>query len=140
MGSRTEFENSRPGFIADAASIALLSGRQVDWDEVPASYADDSGGKFLPAGTVVSEMPGGGLVPRVDGVEYAGDAVGLLRTSAHENDRNAALSGYGVVAGGVVYQNLLPDAEAGTWGTMATELQDAGPGFRFEVYEDDTLD
>jgi hypothetical protein len=137
---REEFTVSDPGFVADPGSIALSTGRQVAWDEVPADYEDSNGEKFLPAGTIVSELPDGKVVPRKDGVEYAGDAVGLLRTSAHEGSRVAALSGYGVVVGGVVFENLLPDHGQGAFDTWKGELHSAGPGFRFETYEDSRAD
>jgi hypothetical protein len=137
---RKDFEASTVNFMADPGSIQQNTGRQVAWDEVPASYAGDDGGKALPAGTIVSELPDGRLVPRADGIEYAGDAVGILRTNAHENSNVAALSGYGVVVGGVVYEQLLPDFGDGAFDTMKTELHAAGPGFRFETYEDSRAD
>lgn len=137
---REDFTVSTPGFIADPGSVALNTGRQVAFDELPAAYDDADGNKLLPAGTIVSELPDGRIVPRTDGIEYAGDAIGILRTAAHEKSEVAALSGYGVVIGGVVYENLLPDHGDGSFDTFKTELHAAGPGFRFETYEDSRAD
>lgn len=137
--TRTDFTASTPGFIADPASIDLNTGRQVSWDDVPDSYLGDDGKKQLPAGTIVSELsnPAGKIVPRADEVEYAGAAIGILRTAAVEDDDVAAMSGYGVIVGGVIFQNLLPDFGDGAIATMKTELNAVGVGnFVWETYAD----
>lgn len=130
-----------PGFAADRASIDLNTGRQIDWDNVPAGYANSDGKKVLPAGKAVSEMADGRLVPRVDQDIVANPdrtAVGLLATVAVEGEKQAALTGYGVVIGGVVYTELLPDNADAEWDpTIIDELQAAGTGFAFEAYGDD---
>lgn len=144
MPTRTERVAATPGFVADPPSMTHNSGRQISWDDVPAAYADDEGNKSIPAGTAMSQLASGQVVPRVDRDVVAAPteaAIGLLVSSAQENDRNAALSGYGIYNGGVVYENLLPDFEDAEWtdGTIPDELAAAGTGFAFETYEDDRV-
>lgn len=96
-----------------------------------------TGKKRLLAGTVVGSLLGGGKIsPRV---VTTNPAIGILESTATEDDSFAALSGYGVLVGGVFYENLLPDA-TGSPATLAaavkTELTNAGTGFSFEQYGD----
>lgn len=136
---RTTTVVSRPGFIADAHSIDRYpTGLQIDWANV--SQTDAEGRKFLLAGTSVGTLAAGGkLRPRV---VTTNPAIGLLETNAYEDDRNAAVTGYGVIIGGAVYENLLPDATGGPPATLPaaikTELQTAGvgTGFAFFTYAD----
>jgi hypothetical protein len=64
---------------------------------------------------------------------------GILETNATENSPTDALSGYGVIVGGVVYENLLVDA-TGTPKVLPaqykTELAELGPGFYWGTYQD----
>lgn len=105
-----------------------------------ATYAGraGSGNKVLKAGTAVGETLGAGLVsPRVQGTNAA---IGLLATDAVENDPVAPKSGYGIIVGATVFENLLPDAVAGVLAAgIKTELNTAGAsrGFLFETYSDD---
>jgi hypothetical protein len=138
--ARTVYVGSRPGFIVDHSSINRNSGRQIDWTAVNASFVDPATGKKkLPAGTAVGEVTAGGKV--AERVVTTRPAIGLLASDAIEDDRSAALSGYGVIIGGVVYENLLPDATGGPPPVLAaaikTELNASGTGFVFEMYGDD---
>lgn len=63
---RTNYQVSRPGFIADAASIARNNGRQIDFNRVPDSYKDGDGNKVVDGSTIVSELGSGKVMPRVD--------------------------------------------------------------------------
>lgn len=128
---RVTTQVSRPGFIADHHSIDRSDGYQIDWAGV--TQTDAEGRKYLLAGTVVGAALGAGkLRPRV---VTTNPAIGILETNAYETDRDAALSGYGVILGGVIYENLLPTAlDAAT----RTELNTAnvGTGFAFRTYAD----
>ena len=138
MGTRTTTLVGRPGFVADPGSLELSSGRQIDWANVAAGFTDAATGKkVLPAGTVVGELLGGGKIsPRV---VTTNPAVGILATTAIEGDKSAAVSGYGMLKGGVIYEALLPES-TGTPKVLAaavkTELKSADCNFKFEVYED----
>jgi hypothetical protein len=89
----------------------------------------------------MAELSGGKVVPRLNrpGSETS---IGILETDATEGDKSAALSGYGLIVGGVVYENLLREATGGPPAVIPsaykTELQTAGvgTGFGFRQYSD----
>lgn len=149
MPTRTSFSQvSTPGFVGDPGSVRRVpGGRQIDWATVPAAYVDaTTGNKVIRAGTPMVEIDATGLmVPRGVGAATAGrTAIGLLTSDAHEGlgvGRSEAMSGYGVISGAVVYENLLPELPAGGSvldATVRTELADlAGGGIAFELYSDD---
>lgn len=119
-----------PGFVVDPHTLVRNSGRQVDFAAWAATHTNAQTGKVeIPAGTIVDEDVDGKLIPSADDA-----ASGILATDAIEGDRSAAKTGYGVLVGGVLYSNLLPAAP--TAGQIAN-LNAAGTGFTFEVYEDD---
>lgn len=132
---RSTFTLSRPGFVVDQTSIVRNSGRQIDWPNVATVNAD--GKKIVYAGTVVGEVLGNGKIsPRV---VTTNPAIGILETTAVEGDPSASRSGYGVIIGGVLYENRLPDA-TGTPKTLAaavkTELKASGYAWAFEQFAD----
>lgn len=103
-----------------------------------------TGKKLIPAGKAVAELSSGKIIPRAD-ITGSEKCTGFLETNAIEDEISAAKSGYGVIIGGVLYENLLPDATAGaTTGTLPdaykTELVNAtnprSTGFAFEQYSD----
>lgn len=96
------------------------------------------GKKFLPAGTAIGEILNAtGLVsPRI---VTTNPAAGLLETNAREDEQFAPITGYGIIAGGVIYENLLPDATGSPKtlpSAIKTELAANSTGFRFESYGD----
>jgi hypothetical protein len=132
---------------ARVTANAALAATSLTVDELQFGIANDAqatiggtGARSIPAGTIVAELTSGKIVPRAirPGAETA---TGILETNAVENDRSAALSGHGVIIGGAIYENLLPDA-TGTPAVLPTayktELQTAGvgTGFAFEQYAD----
>ena len=124
-----------PGWLVDPHSADRDGGHQIDWAQVSATNAD--GKKTIPAGATVGILLGNGKIsPRV---ATTNPAVGLLETTAVEGDPTAALTGYGLIVGGVIHENLLPDA-TGTPRTLAaaikTELNAAGTGFAWRTYND----
>lgn len=137
---RTTLNLSRPGFVADQHSVERTDGVQIDWANVSAAYLDSvTGNKVLPAGTVVGTLLGAGKVsPRV---AVTNPAAAILISTAIQNDRSAAKSGYGIYKGGVLYETLLPDA-AGSPKTLPaafkTELNAADCTFKFIPYADNT--
>jgi hypothetical protein len=89
-----------------------------------------SGRKMIRAGIPVGTTLGDGASPRRAGTN---PAVGVLFTSAVEGDRSAAMSGYGLLIGGALYENRLPEEiDEDT----KTELNDAGTGFAWLQYFD----
>jgi hypothetical protein len=210
---RTNYSPSRSGFVVDPASIARLSGRQIDWTLVgedrrqtpgqivvvsaagaaggavsipvvalaralPSGTVLDFGGlkyarttaaaaagatavtvaaiptalvnldqavvagsgaKFLPAGTVIGTLLGNGKAsPRI---VTTNPAIGMLETNATDDVKSSdSVTGYGVIVGGVIFENLLPEATGGPPKVLATavktELASAGAGFVFQQYSD----
>jgi hypothetical protein len=119
----------------EALKVGLDAG-----DEATVLGADAEAGldKFIPAGTVMSELSTGKVVPRSmrPGSEAAKY---IMETNANENSKSDSLSGYGMLLGGVVLENLLPDADPSTGlipSGYKTELAAAGTGFAYEVYND----
>lgn len=138
---RTNHVVGGASFIADHSSIVRDPGRQIDWANVGTvagvSGTNLDGKKFIKAGTVVGDLLGAGKVsPRV---VTTNPAVGILETDAVEGQEHHALSGYGMLIGGALYEALLPQS-SGTPRVLAaaikTELNAAGTGFAFIKYSD----
>jgi len=144
---RTEYTNALPNFIADPGFVRRHpSGRQIKWSAVDADDYTESatGKKRIPAGTVVSEFADGSVAPygSTDATaspdETPTTAIGLLASEANEDSLAEAASGYGIITGGVVWENLLPDATAGSLaGGTKTALTNGGAEFKYYQYEDD---
>lgn len=90
-----------------------------------------SGSKVIKAGTVLCQLTSGKYVPRAarPGSE---EAVGLLISAATENSTTDALTGYGIIVGGVIYETLLPE----TITSYKTELGTNGLGWVWLTYAD----
>jgi hypothetical protein len=146
MSTRATYNNSLSNFIADPASIEQVPGRVVNWDGVAAGYVVSSTGKKrLPAGTVVGEFADGriaefGATDATVSPEEEATPLGILLTDANEDAPEEALTGYGILVGGVLFENLLPDATGGPPKALAsqtkTDLVTAGCTFKFVVYAD----
>lgn len=129
-----------PGEVAVVTTDAALGATTIAVEPLDAAIEDNdtatvpgTGKKKVPAGTPMAEdATNHKIFPRT----ATAAATGLLATDALEDDRSAALTGYGVLVGGVIYQNLLPVTLDST---MKTELQATGTstGFYWETYEDD---
>lgn len=110
-------------------------------DELQFGIADDAeavvggtGEKVIEPQAMVKVAAGdyaGQYVPRV--IRPAAEtAEGILETSAREGSVSAT-TGFGLIVGGAIYDNLLgvtPD------GTVKSELKAAGSGFYFQTYAD----
>lgn len=110
-------------FAIANASIAYVGGVQ--------------GSKLIKAGTIMVEVASGAyagkVVPRA--VRPASETAKYLSaTDAVEDDKNAAMSGYGMFTGAHVFENLLPEQVSGSIDSTAkTEL---GSWFKFDTYAD----
>lgn len=121
---------------ATAVTVAAIPTALVSLDQ---AVVAGTGAKFLPAGTVVGTLLNGTgkASPRI---VTTNPAVGILETNATDDVLAPdALSGYGIIVGGVIYENLLPEA-TGTPKVLAsavkTELAAASTGFVFQQYAD----
>lgn len=139
MPTYTESNASRAPFVADRDSLVHDSGHTIDWANVPVGTYGDAGSQIIPAGTRMAKGPGVGLIPR----SATAPAIGVLATDAHQKSASDAASGYGLIKGGLLYENLLPGA-AGSPAVIAaaekTELNTAGVGTGFGLvqYADST--
>ena len=132
MATRTTTTTGGLPFVADRESLDHDGGHTIDWAAVPDSFKDATGFKFIPAGYPMQDpgTVGGSMVPANTAAANV-----LLLTNAHEALGTDALTGYGVIRGGVIYSNLLPVALAGA---AVTNLKAAGTGFVFLTYGDST--
>lgn len=134
---------------ARVTANAAAGATSLTVDELQFAIPDDaeatiggSGDRVIPSGTVMCKLSSGKVVPRANR-PASETSYSLLETDAVENDRAAALTGYGQIIGGAVYENLLPEASgspAVISSTYKTELQTAGvgTGFAFLQYADDS--
>lgn len=146
MSTRASYNNSLAAFIADPASIEQIPGRVVNWAGVSDDYiVASTGKKRLPAGTIVGEFADGRIAE--DGAtdvtvspDESNTTLGILLTDANEDAPEEALTGYGILVGGVLYDNLLPDAAGGPPATIGSsaksDLATAGCTFKYVVYVD----
>lgn len=117
---------------AAATSITVAPLPTPIVDNATATYrVTSSHTKVIPAGTVMCELSGGKIVPRAarPGSE---EAIGLLWSTAAENSDTDALSGHGIIVGGVIFENLLPE----TITSYKTELETNGTSFVWATYSD----
>src|SRR5690349_2793476 len=140
--STTVRATTRQPFVADRDSLIRDTGHTIDWANVPTdgSYGV-TGKRRIPAGTAVGELlsGNGSLSPRV---VTTNPAVGFLETDADEDNQVDARSGYGLLRGGHLYENLLPQATGSPRvlpSAVKTELNGAGvASFVFSQYYDNT--
>lgn len=127
-------------WIVDETSVDRLYGIQVDWDSVPDAY-DETG--VVPSGTAMVKLSSGKYAPRVGIDDANGDAVGteeavgFLIGNAHKEDvyrKSDALTGHGLIVGGILCETMLPDSGDAAWSTIKTELASNGTGFIYETY------
>lgn len=93
------------------------------------------GVKSLPAGTVMVEISASKKICPRASRPSSETATGFLASAAHQDSKTDALTGYGMIIGGTVYQNLLPEGTPNS--TVKNELQAAGTGFAWEDYAND---
>lgn len=131
MSPRTEYSGfSRPDFLADRSSAERTSGRQIDWENVAASFEGDDGYKAIPSGHPMAPAGDGRrIVPATNAAGNEANAQGLLEGPAHELEEAAPSTGFGMIVGGVVYEQLVPGVTA----AIKTAL---GTRFFWETYED----
>lgn len=121
-----------------AVTVAVEALDAAIEDNDTATYFESkSNVKAIPAGTVMCALSTGYMVPRAvrPGSETA---FCLLASNAIENGPHNALSGFGCIRGGVMYENLLPDFADAAWATFKSELAAAGvgTGFAWVTYQD----
>lgn len=129
MPTTTTRQLSRAQWLVDWANAPRDLGAQIDWASVDPARVDAQGKKYVPDGTIMARIVSNGkLIPRRD-VAARGNALGtevaagILIGQANEGDTSDALTGYGLILGGVVYNNLLFDFGHANLATWKTELE-----------------
>jgi hypothetical protein len=115
----TTIEYSKQQFVVDPSQIAIDQGHVINWDQVtdaPGVTVDDNGVPTkIAAGTAMKYdvAPGGPATVKTiinsGAAPYTG-AIFLLATDAIRASTAAAKTGYGVIIGGTIFENLLPQA------------------------------
>lgn len=130
---------SGTGEVAVVTAAAAAGATSVTVEALDAGVEDNdtatvsgTGGKILKAGTVVAED---GTTKKIFPRSATAAAKGILRTDAIEGDLSAAVTGYGVIIGGVIYENLLPVTPDSTTKTELNAVN-VGTGFVWETYSD----
>jgi hypothetical protein len=127
-----------------AAAAAGATALTVDELALPVPAASvayalgEVGSKRIPALTVMAQLASGLCIPRAD-VTGAETAQFVLETDAQEGSVSDSKSGYGMMTGAHVFENLLPDADPTTGLIPAgwkTELRAFGGAWIFEQYAD----
>lgn len=132
---RTTYNDGLPGFIADWNSISRNTGRQIDWED---DRVVDAEVTSIPAGTIMAEVDNNKVIPRsLVGAEDDETATCILLTAANKAEGiGSGNAAYGCLVGGVMYLNLLPDADHVDLMSWLNELGPAGTGFAWETYQD----
>ena len=118
----------------DPLGAALLAGNTATYAGFDGGYGY-VGHKLIASGTIIAELSTGLIIPRslvTDGTA----ASGILIDTAQEFNLTDAANGYGILAGGAVYADLLPESQNANFATWKTELTNTVPGFRFVKYVD----
>lgn len=118
-------------FTADESSLSRIAmGGTVKLAAFTAAKFGQAGNRVIPAGTVVKRDADNSIIP-ADGSEAAGTAY-IMASEVVENPRILQGSDLttGLYAGGIFYEDRLPDATAGS---LSAGLKTAlGPTFRFQ--------
>lgn len=121
---------------ATTLTVAALATALVDGDTAAVA---GTGPKHVPAGTRMGDAgTKGRMYPRV---ETTNPAKFILATPATEGAPHENHSAYGVIRGGVIYENLLPGSEGSPKvipSAEKSELAAAGTGFSFVQYRDNS--
>lgn len=140
MATRTTLAISRPGFVVDWQAVERLSGGQIDFALTGAGFIDaTTGKKRIKAGTVMGQNATSKKWAPHGTATFTG-RYAILQTDANEGAESESLSGYGFFVGGVLYENLLPEAAGGPPavlpGTRKADLAASGCTFKYEIYAD----
>jgi hypothetical protein len=137
MPTTTSYQLGRAPWLVDWENTPRDLGHQIDWGSVSATRINSAGKKYVPDGSIMALLASGKMIPRddVDISPAPGDqlgtetAVGLLLGEANEADRTDALTGYGLLRGGVVYENILPDKAHASFAAWLGEMAANGSHF-----------
>lgn len=134
---RTVRNFTRPDFLVEKHNAARDFGHQVNWSAVDAAKENEFGNKELKAGTFVSVVSGK-IVPRDDVSDaVANPAMGILVSSANQHSDTDSHSGYGIVRGGIVIEDMMITGSVSLSDAKSELQSNSDYGFNFESYSDD---
>lgn len=129
---------------ATALVVEPLAGPILDNATATYSVRTASARKKIPAGTVMAQLSGGKIIPR-SAVTGAETSTALLESTAVEDEEADNHDvGHGVIVGGVIFENLLPDWDGGSSGNWTDTYKDelivagVGMGWVWQTYADST--
>jgi hypothetical protein len=118
-------------FVADEGSIMQYGlGVSLDFATFTDPKFGTSGKKVIPAGTIV-ELNAGGQAVVYDGTgqAYLTAAIGL-----EQEEQGGSYGTVGLIVGGVIFENLLPDANPSTGNITAPQKTGLGVNFVFQKH------
>jgi hypothetical protein len=141
VGDLVEFEAiaTTTGLTAGTNYYVIAGGFTADVFKVSATAGGDAIDLDTGNGTALLRKVAGGSYTATGTVVTSRSAIGILETDANETSVVEALSGYSLLVGGVVYDNLLPDAAGSPKAVPAAykaELAAAGCTFKYATYAD----
>lgn len=119
---------ARAAWLAQPDTADVSQGYVIDWSAV-----DETREGVIESGTIVAKLANGKIIPRAD-VAGAETAIGFLVGTQVEGEKGKNRHAVGVLVGGVVIENRLPDKDDGDLATYKTELAAAGTGIVYETY------
>jgi hypothetical protein len=111
----------------------------ADNDTAQGDYTGTDDFRIIPSGTVMARTTAGLLIPRA--VADAETASEILASDAIERSDVDSMTGYGTYVSGLIFENMMPDAD-GSGDIVAgwkTELATAGCSFIFHDFVDSRL-
>lgn len=128
---------------ARLTASAAKGATSITVDDLQFKVVDDAEAVYSPggtptikSGTIMAELSSGKIIPRKS-VTGAETAIGFLVGDAEEDARQDSLSGFGLIVGGVVYEDLLPDRDEDDFADWVDEIRDTGASVVLETYSDD---
>lgn len=111
----------------------------ADNDTASADYTGTDDFRIIPSGTVMCRTTAGLLIPRA--VADAETASEILASDAIERSDVDAMTGYGTYVSGIIFENMMPDADSAgdIPSAYKTELATAGCSFIFHDFSDSRL-
>lgn len=131
--------------FARVTAAAAIGDTSITVEALPSAIEDNdeayyggTGAKVIPAGKIMAELSSGKLIPRDSDNISSETSTHILEATAVEDDESSDL-GHGSLVGGVIYEDMLPDASHASFATWKGELNAVGVGhFVWQDYADNS--
>lgn len=140
-GSVVEFEEitTTTGLTAGTNYYVISTGLTANAFSVSATAGGAAVDLATGNGTALMRVVAGGTYAATGTITASRSAVGIIETDAVYGSNSDSLSGYSLLVGGVLLENLLPDATGAPKvlpATYKSELVTAGCTFKYATYAD----